>query len=73
VLHYICKYFKNKTKKKNNVYLSRSLKSDRDPVDEIAAVYFIMPTKDNISRIGKVNILKKQILIIYLFENIGFS
>ena len=33
-----------------------SLKSDRDPVDEIGAVYFIMPTKDNIARIGKVEI-----------------
>jgi hypothetical protein len=32
----------------------RSLKSERDPVDEIAAVYFIMPTKDNISPLGKV-------------------
>ncbi|CAF4466268.1 unnamed protein product [Rotaria socialis] len=35
------------------VTLHVSLKSDRDPVDEIAAVYFIMPTKDNIARIGK--------------------
>ncbi|CAF4651956.1 unnamed protein product [Rotaria sp. Silwood1] len=35
------------------VTLHISLKSDRDPVDEISAVYFIMPTKDNISRIGK--------------------
>ncbi|CAF1222221.1 unnamed protein product [Rotaria sordida] len=35
------------------VTLHISLKSDRDPVDEIAAVYFIMPTKENISRIGK--------------------
>ncbi|CAF4777918.1 unnamed protein product, partial [Rotaria magnacalcarata] len=33
--------------------LFKSLKSDRDPVDEIAAVYFIMPIKDSISRIGK--------------------
>jgi len=29
------------------------LKSDRDPVDEIAAVYFIMPTHENITRIAK--------------------
>ncbi|CAF2851193.1 unnamed protein product [Rotaria sp. Silwood2] len=35
------------------VTLHISLKSDRDPVDEIAAVYFITPTKDNISRIEK--------------------
>ncbi|CAF2065083.1 unnamed protein product [Rotaria magnacalcarata] len=35
------------------VALHLSLKSDRDPVDEIAAVYFIMPIKDSISRIGK--------------------
>jgi hypothetical protein len=44
---------KKKTVKWINFFL-RSLKSDRDPVDEIAAVYFIMPTKDNIARIGKV-------------------
>ncbi|CAF0744208.1 unnamed protein product [Adineta ricciae] len=35
------------------VTLHVSLKSERDPVDEIAAVYFIMPTKDNINRIAK--------------------
>ena len=31
-----------------------SLKSERDQVDEIAAVYFLMPTKDNIARVAKV-------------------
>ncbi|CAM4866718.1 unnamed protein product [Rotaria socialis] len=35
------------------VTLHLSLKSDREPVDEIAAVYFVMPTKDSISCIGK--------------------
>ncbi|CAF0875013.1 unnamed protein product [Adineta steineri] len=35
------------------VTLHVSLKSDRGPVDEVAAVYFIMPTRDNITRIGK--------------------
>ncbi|UJR14602.1 hypothetical protein I4U23_001597 [Adineta vaga] len=35
------------------VTLHVSLKSERDPVDEIAAVYFIMPTRDNITRIAK--------------------
>ena len=50
------------------VNFHRSLKSDRDPVDEIAAVYFIMPTKDNITRIGKVNrYLVNKILIVRLF------
>jgi len=41
------------------VAVCRSLKSDRDPVDEIAAVYFIMPTSDNIARIGKVETIEK--------------
>jgi len=39
--------------------LFSSLKSDRTPVEEIAAVYFVMPTKDNISRIGKVIIYEE--------------
>jgi hypothetical protein len=47
-------------------FLNRSLKSDRDPVDEIAAVYFIMPTKDNITRIGKVKEFLRKIFDIKL-------
>ncbi|CAF0722597.1 unnamed protein product [Didymodactylos carnosus] len=37
----------------SGVTLHVPLKSERDPVDEIAAVYFIMPTKENIQRITK--------------------
>lgn len=35
-------------------FFCSSLKSDRDPVDEIAAVYFLMPTEENITRVAKV-------------------
>ena len=49
-----------------------ALQSDRDPVDEIPAVYFIMPTKENISRIRKVKIHKLDLSDIYL-KRIGFT
>lgn len=35
------------------IYCTRQLHSDRDPIPEVPAVYFCMPTEENLGRIGQ--------------------
>lgn len=35
---------------------SRLLHSDRDPIPDVPAIYFVMPTEENIDRICQVNV-----------------
>ena len=37
-------------------FQSRSLHSDREQIPDVAAVYFVMPTKENIERIARVSL-----------------
>lgn len=37
------------------------LHSDRDPIPDVPAVYFVMPTEENVDRICQVNMLTKQL------------
>lgn len=38
----------------NSVFYFRLLDSDREPIQDVPAIYFIMPTDDNIRRLCKV-------------------
>lgn len=39
----------------NDVIHSRLLHSDRDPVPDVPAIYFVMPSEENIQRICQVS------------------
>jgi len=38
---------------------SSLLHSDRDPIPDVPAIYFVMPTEENIDRICQVNMITK--------------
>jgi len=37
------------------------LHSDRDPIPDVPAIFFVMPTEENVDRICQVNMLTKQL------------
>lgn len=68
------KMFVCSTKTKCFALLARLLHSDRDPIPDVPAIYFVMPTEENIDRICQVSNEAKNVrsrsLLCYVLTNL---
>lgn len=55
-MSYTPQYFKNIFYYISFVNVYRLLHSDRDPIPDVPAVYFVLPTEENVQRICQVKV-----------------